>query len=171
MYHLAKAISMAAALVGVLGCGQRDGRNSLGHTPASNDLLDATHAEYSEWALLDDSSSSVGLHFNLGEQRDTVSIRFTNECWLELPIRRTDDTTVLLWVPALDTKYDFDFAKAINAHPPSDPPAPFMTLLRTADSTLRVLQVDTTIAQSINLTKPQGEIPWIPDSFGLIYRN
>lgn len=119
--------------------------------------------------MKNDTSTSVGLFFNLGGRRDVVSLRFTDECWLELPVHERGDSIYLTWLPALDTKYDFDFARAIQEHPPTDPPGIFMTLLRADDSTLLVVDVDTSIAGPINRTS-ESTIPWIPDSFYLLER-
>lgn len=161
-------ILMPFTFVGVMGCGPREAQDKTEGAIGHGDRLDWAKDGYSEWAMMNDSSTSVSLHFNLVERREVVAIRFTNECWLELPIRSNGDTLIMIWSPDLDTKYDFDFVKAINMHPPAIPPVAFMTLHRATDSTLRVLQVDSSIAHSINLTRSEGEIPWFPDSFKLI---
>jgi hypothetical protein len=157
------------ALVGARGCGQRG--DDAGVVNGQAPLLpgDTKDVEITEWALMNDTATSVGLLFNPGGRREVVAMRFTDECWLELPVQERGDSIALTWLPALDTKYDFDFARAVQEHPPTDPPGGFMTLLRTDDSTLRVVQVDTSIAGPINRTST-GAIPWIPDSFHLIER-
>jgi hypothetical protein len=120
-------------------------------------------SSYGVWVEKQDSSFSLALHF---QERDTLAISYSPECWLAFPYKLDKDQLIVYWDNNIDTKYEFDIVRAIKKVDKKYIGKPFMILELLNDTTLSAAYPLNGLRTSINNSSKQRT--FFPDKFYLV---
>ena len=107
--------------------------------------------------------SSLSLIFGIG-RNDTLSVYYSNECWLYYPYKLVNDKIIVYWDTIIDTKYQFDIVKAIDKIDKKLIGKPFMILELEDSTTLKATYPMKDLIEKINLSSENERI-FFPDRF------
>jgi len=101
---------------------------------------------------------SCTLLFDLKRQPGIVSIEYTPECWAMFPLKITDKTATIYWDVNIDSKYDFDVVKVMNAANVKYKGKPFMVLELINDSLLIASYPIPELIEQLNATEKNRKL-------------
>lgn len=103
------------------------------------------------------------MHF---QEKDTLAISYSPECWLVFPYKLDKNQLIVYWDKNIDTKYNFDIVKAINKIEKKIIGRPFMVLELENDTTLKATYPMKDLIKKINSSSK--ERTFFPDKFHLV---
>jgi hypothetical protein len=115
------------------------------------------------WVKKQDSSFSLALHF---QDKDTLSVSYSPECWLMFPYQLDGNKIVVYWDNNIDTKYDFDLVRAVSKTDKQYIGKPFMVLALENDTTLSATYPLQELVRKIN--RASKVRTFFPDRFQVV---
>jgi hypothetical protein len=138
-------------------------RARAGNRPAYHSAADIVRDNIrSVWAESRGEAVSLSLHF-AADTPDTLSVSYSPECWLEFPYRVKDDRIIVYWDLRIDSKYEFEFVRAVRQADRRYLGKPFMVLTLLNDTTLRAAYPIPSLAKALN-DAGDGRTLW-PETF------
>uniref|UniRef100_UPI00404A7F1D hypothetical protein n=1 Tax=Flavobacterium sp. TaxID=239 RepID=UPI00404A7F1D len=118
----------------------------------------------SVWAEKKDGRFSLAFYF---QDKDTISVLYSFECWLMFPYKIDDDKITIFWDINTDSKYDnFDVLVAMNKIEKKYIGQPFMFLEMENDTTLRATYLIKEMISEIN--KSSKERTLFPEKLNVL---